>query len=179
MKNKITRNVNLDRGEVIQKEFKNLKVKDKTCSMLLTDKRLVIYTFGPEIVKGHRVRRQIMNEIDLRSIHRFEYFYEIKSPSIGLRVVGLLLFVLGLGLAYANLAGMVANYVPSFAQYWQYIYGVAAVLVFIGLSIVFASDRKLVLQIRSGLEEKTNLLFYPTKYNELALQFIAGRIHVR
>ena len=105
MKNRITRNVSLENGEVIQKEFRNLKAKNKQCSILVTDRRLIIYTFGPELSKGKRVRRQVMNEIDLRSIHRFEYFYEIQARSVAFRVLGLVLFLSGLILAYLTYIG--------------------------------------------------------------------------
>jgi len=46
------------------------------------------------------------------------------------------------------------------------------------LFIIFSTDKVLILQMKSGLEEKTTLLFFPTKENELALRFIAGRIHI-
>jgi hypothetical protein len=177
VKNKITRNVTLNRGEVIQKEFKSLKAKNKICSMLLTDSRLIIYTFGPELVKGHKVKRQVMNEIDLRSIHRFEYFYEFHNRSVVLRVLGLIMFVAGAYLAYANYSGTINAYYPQFGVYWPYIYGIAVILTSIGLSVTLSTDKVLFLQIRSGMEEKTNLLFFPTKDNELALRYIAGRIH--
>jgi len=178
VKNRITRNVNLDRGETIQKEFKSLKAKDKFCSMMLTDKRLIIYTYGREIVKGRRVKRQIMNEIDLRSIHRFEYYYEFHNKSVFLRGFGLFLFVLGLVMAYTNYAGIIHNVWPQFDGYFPYIFGIAAILATIGLFIIFSTDKVLILQMKSGLEEKTTLLFFPTKENELALRFIAGRIHI-
>lgn len=179
VKNKITRNVNLDRGEVIQKEFKNLKVKNKVCSMLLTDRRLVVYTFGPELVKGRRVKRRVMNEIDLKSIHRFEYYYEFQNRSVLARVIGFIAFVIAAVLAYGTYSGLVFQYIPSVATYGIYLYVAAALLAAIGLSVVFATDKKLVLQIRSGMEEKTDLLFYPNKANEFAIRFIAGRIHPR
>jgi len=177
VKNKITRNIMLNSGEVIVKEFKNLKAKNKICSMLLTDSRLIIYTFGPELVKGRRVRRQVMNEIELKSIHRFEYFYEFHNRSVVLRIIGLLLFLVGAYLAYANYSGTVRGYFPQFAPYWLYVYGAAIVVATIGLSMIFSTDKVLFLLIRSGMEEKTNLLFLPTKDNELSLRFIAGRIH--
>lgn len=177
VKNKITRNIMLNSGEVIVKEFKNLKAKNKICSMLLTDSRLIIYTFGPELVKGRRVRRQVMNEIELKSIHRFEYFYEFHNRSVVLRIIGLLLFLVGAYLAYANYSGTVHGYFPQFDAYWMYVYGVAILVATIGLSMIFSTDKVLFLLIRSGMEEKTNLLFLPTKDNELSLRFIAGRIH--
>jgi hypothetical protein len=177
VKNKITRNVTLNRGEVIQKEFKNLKVKNKICSILVTDKRLIIYTFGRELVKGRKVKRQIMNEIDLNSIHRFEYFYEFQSRPLLLRIFGFLLFVVGAFLAYANYSGTAVAYFPVLATYTYYVYGGAALLVIVGLVTIFSTDKLLKMQIRSGMEEKTDLIFFADKYNELALRYIAGRIH--
>ncbi|MDD3126337.1 MAG: hypothetical protein WC479_02425 [Candidatus Izemoplasmatales bacterium] len=177
MKNKITRNITLNRGEVIQKEFKNLKVKNKICSMLVTDKRLIIYTFGRELVKGRKVRRQMMNEIDLNSIHRFEYFYEFHNRPLLLRIFGFLLFAAGAFLAYANYSGTAASLYPIIASYTYYVYGGAALIVIIGLVTLFSTDKVLIMHIRSGMEEKTDLIFSADKFNELALRYIAGRIH--
>lgn len=173
------RNVNLDRGENIQKEFKNLKVKNKICSMLLTDRRLIIYTFGPELIKGRHVKRRVMNEIDLKSIHRFEYFYEFQTRSVLTRFIAFIVFLIGAALAYGTFSGLIARLIPAAAGYTVFIYVFAGLLAAIGLSILFAVDKKLVLQIRSGMEEKTDLLFYPNKANEFAIRFIAGRIHTR
>jgi hypothetical protein len=154
-------------------------VKNKITRNVSLDQRLVIYTFGPELVKGRHVKRQVMNEIDLRSIHRFEYFYEFHNRSVLLRIFGLIMFFASMYLAYANYAGIIHAYFPQLDPYWPYVYGAAAIFAVCGLSMVFQTDKVLVLQIRSGMEEKTDLLFYPTKDNELAIRYIAGRIHNR
>ncbi len=177
MKNRITRNVSLENGEVIQKEFRNLKAKNKQCSILVTDRRLIIYTFGPELSKGKRVRRQVMNEIDLRSIHRFEYFYEIQARSVAFRLFGLILFLSGLILAYLTYIGQFPFDLVQSSLSMAFAFGFCGILVILGISIVLSTVKVLILSMKSGLEEKTTLLFYPTKENELCLRYIAGKIH--
>ena len=179
MKNRIMKNVNLDRGEVVQKEFRSLQAKHKFCSILVTDKRLIIYTFGRESAKGRYVKRQVMNEIDLRSIHRFEYYYEFHRRPVIVRTFGLIFFVLGLVIAYLNYRGLIPFNLVQSTTSFALTFGLAAILVVVGLFTVFASDKVLVLQMKSGLDEKTSLIFYPTKENELALRYIAGSIHLR
>jgi len=150
MKNRITRNVNLDRGEVVQKEFKNLRAKHKFCSILVTDKRLIIYTFGRESVKGRYLKRQIMNEIDLRSIHRFEYYYEFHRRPVIVRTIGLLLFVLGFVVAYLNYKNLIPWGLVESTTSFALTFGLAAVLVTMGLFVVLATDKVLVMQMKSG-----------------------------
>jgi hypothetical protein len=44
--------------------------------------------------------------------------------------------------------------------------------------MLFKTRSLLTLKIKSGMEEKTTLLFFPTKRNEEAIKYIAGKIHV-
>ena len=177
MKNRITRNVSLENGEVIQKEFRNLKAKNKQCSILITDRRLIIYTFGSELSKGKRVKRQVMNEIDLRSIHRFEYFYEIQARSVVYRLFGLIMFLAGLILAYLTVIQKFPFGLVQSTLSMAFAFGFCGLLVVLGISIVFSTVKVLIMSMKSGLEEKTSLLFYPTKENELCRRYIAGKIH--
>lgn len=178
MRNNVQGNVILQKNESIQKNFPNLKAKDKQCSMMLTTKRLIIYTFGPEIEKGKKVRRRMMNEIDIRSIHRFEYYLEYPRGTGLKRFIGFLFALIFGALIYGNYSGLLVNYLPIAANYSLYIYGVSAFFFLIGLFMLFKTRSILALKIKSGMEEKTSLQFFPNKRNEEALKFIAGKIHL-
>lgn len=178
MRNNVQGNVMLQKNEAIQKSFPSLKAKDKLCSMMLTTKRLVIYTFGLEIEKGKKVRRRVMNEIDIRSIHRFEYYLEYPRGTGFKRFIGFLLALIFGALIYGNYSQLLYRYVPIAANYTLYIYGVSALFFLIGLYMLFKTRSILALKIKSGMEEKTSLQFYPNKRNEEALKFIAGKIHL-
>ena len=178
MKSNIHGNVILQKNESIQKQFKNMKAKNKLCSMMLTTKRLIIYTFGLETEKGKKLRRRIMNEIDIRSIHRFEYYLEYPRGT-GLKRFFAFLFVIFFGaVLYGNYSGLLASYLPVAANYTLYIYGGAAFFFLISVILLFRNRSMLALRIKSGMEEKTSINFFPTKRNEEALKFIAGKIHV-
>lgn len=177
VKKNIQGNVIMQKNEVIQKNFKDMKAKRKFCSIMLTNKRLIIYTFGQEIEKGKKVRRRIMNEIDIRSIHRFEYFLEYPRGNGFKKFIGALLIVIFAALAYGNYSGLLQAYVPIVGPYWMYVYGACGFFAFIGLLIFFKNRTTLMLKIKSGLEEKTTLQFFPTKRNEEALKYVAAKIH--
>jgi len=178
MKKNIQGNVILQKNESIQKNFTNLKAKNRLCSMMLTTKRLIIYTFGPEIERGKKVKRRIMNEIDIRSIHRFEYYLEYPRGTGFKRFIGFLLVVIFGAILYGNYSGLLASYLPIVVDYTLYIYAGGAFFLLIGLIMLFKSRSILALKIKSGMEEKTSLYFFPAKRNEEALKFIAGKIHI-
>ncbi len=183
MRNNITRNVILQKGETVQKDFKNLKAQNTYCAMMLTTKRLIVYTFGPETEKGRRIRRRKMDEIDIRSIHRFEYYLDYRRVSVFVRILGVL-FCLGAAFAaYTNYTQQLGTWILAYtgfdiAPYWYYAFGACAVFAIIGVAMMFGNKKSLVLKIRSGLDDKLSLRFHPDKVNEEAFRFIAGKIHV-
>ncbi len=177
MKKNIQQNVILQKNETIQKNFKDLKAKNKLCSMMLTNKRLIVYTFGWETEKGKKVKRRVMNEIDIRSIHRFEYYLEYPQGEGLKKFIGFLMVIIFGVLAYGNYSGLLASYIPLAANYGLYIYGAALFFIFVGLLLFLSNRSSLTLKIKSGLEEKTTLRFFPTKRNEESLKYIAGKIH--
>lgn len=178
MKSNIQGNVILQKNESIQKQFNNLKAKNKLCSMMLTTKRLIVYTFGLETEKGRKVRRRIMNEIDIRSIHRFEFYLEYPRGTGLKRFISFLFVIIFGAILYGNYSGMLAGYLPIAANYTLYIYGGAGLFFLISLMMLFKNRSMLALRIKSGMEEKTSINFFSTKRNEEALKFIAGKIHV-
>jgi len=179
VKNKLIRNVNLEQSETLLREFRNMPSRGRLCSMLVTNHRLIIYTYGKELVKGRYVRRQAMNEIELGSIHRYEYFYESVYHRVGWRIVGLLLFLLGAFLAVAQYMGAMTITIPNFVVEWYYPYVAAGLFALMGMQLMFHNTKTLYLKIKSGTSEVTALEFIPKKVNEEALKYIAGRIHAR
>jgi len=146
--------------------------------MMLTTRRLIVYTFGPDIERGRRVRRRKMDEIDLRSIHRFEYYLDYHHVSVIVRILGLIFFLAGAAGAYMNYTHGLEAYIPAIAPYWYYVFGAAGLLAIIGLSMMFGNKKHLVLKVKSGLDDKLSLRFTSDRVNEDALRFIAGKIHV-
>ncbi|MFA5466978.1 MAG: hypothetical protein WC251_03915, partial [Candidatus Izemoplasmatales bacterium] len=76
MKNNIQKNVTLDPNEKVLKDFPKLRAKSSFAQIMLTTKRLIIYTFGVASNKGRRVRRKMMHETDLRAVNQFEYYID-------------------------------------------------------------------------------------------------------
>ena len=179
MKNKLIRNVSLEPAETILREFRNMPAKGRLCSMLVTNYRLIIYTYGKEIVKGRSVRRQAMNEINLHSIHRYEYFYESVYFKLLVRFFGLLLFFAAAFLVVATYMGALTITVPGVALMWYHIYAIGGLLALLGLYFMFHVNKTLYLKIKSGMAEVTAIEFFPKKINEEALKYIAGRVHAR
>jgi len=180
VRNNIARNVVLQKGETVQKDFKNLKAIGTYCAMMLTTKRLIVYTFGPDVERGRRIRRRKMDEIDLRSIHRFEYYLDYHRVSAFVRIFGLIFFLAGAAAGYMNYTHALESYVPLLGSIpnWYYGFGAAVLLVVVGLSMMFGNKKYLMLKIKFGLDDKLSLRFTPDKPNEDALRFIAGKIHV-
>ncbi|MCK7487896.1 MAG: hypothetical protein MZU97_22210 [Bacillus subtilis] len=129
MKNKLIRNVNLEKSETLLREFRNMPSKSRLCSMLVTNHRLIVYTYGRELVKGRYVRRQAMNEIELKFAFIGTNIFTNPSISKSLfRFFGLLLFLGGAFLAVANYMGALTVTIPGFVVEWYYPY-VAGLLI--------------------------------------------------
>jgi len=179
LRNRVSKNVTLEKGESIQKEFLNMPMKGRNGSILVTNKRLVIYTSGMTRVRGRMVRRMMMNEIDLASIHRFEYFYDVRHLHWLFRLIGFLFLLGGAGLAGAVYTGYLTITIPGIVMQWYYPYAAGAFLAFLGLVLLTATLRALSMVIKSGTTEETKLEFFPRESNEKALRYLAGRVHAR
>ncbi len=175
MKNDILKNITLDRGEKIYKDFRKLNAKGYSCQILLTTKRLIIFSKGMVLSRGKKARRKRMNEIDLNSIHRMEYYIEYVKNNGWVRLIGLLLFLGGLFAGYMMYMGSipVPDIIP-FQPYSKYI--AAGVIVLIGLLMMFTIRKTLYLIINSGANEKTVEKLDVNKYNELAVRYIASKV---
>ncbi|MBU1145631.1 MAG: hypothetical protein KJ971_07230 [Firmicutes bacterium] len=176
MKNNITRNITLDKNEKILKNFKGLKAKGCLAQFLLTDRRLVLLTYGLSLTRGRKTKQRKMNEIELKSIHRFEYYVEYINHRFLLRLLGLLIFLGSAYAVYLIYAGQLT--IPEYPYSYYLNYAGAGLLMLIGLSFMFKVKKTLHLKIKSGLEEKTSLALKANKYNELALRYLASKIHL-
>lgn len=176
MKDNITKNVTLSSSEQVIKHFKKLDAVNTYAQVMLTSKRLIIYTKARLLSKGRHVQQKMMNEIDLKSIHRFEYYIETHRHPLLIRILGLILFGAASYLVYILYSGQFQ--IPAYPYQNVYTdYGIAAIVMIIGLILMFSAKSILYLRIKSGLEEKTALLLHANKYNELACRFLAGKIH--
>ncbi|MBU0996733.1 MAG: hypothetical protein KKE16_01695 [Firmicutes bacterium] len=177
MKNNITRNVTLSSKEKVVKDFKKLQAIGTFAQVLLTSNRLIIYTRGIATNRGKKVRKKMMNEIDLKSIHRFEYYEETKKLPLLVRFFGLILFA---GIAYLVYlyysGGLTIPVYPYQSMYTDY--GGLGLLMLISLILMFKSKSILYMKIisGSGMEEKTTLRLQANRYNEMAIKFLAGKI---
>lgn len=176
MKNDITRNVTLSSKEKVVKDFKKLQAIGTFAQILLTSNRMIIYTRGIATNRGKKVRQKMMNEIDLKSIHRFEYYEETKKLPLLIRFLGLLIFVGIAYLIYLYYSGGLT--IPAYPYQSLYTdYAALAILMIVGLMLMFRSKSILYMKVKSGMEEKTTLRLHSNKYNEIALRYLAGKIH--
>ncbi len=180
MKNNIAKNVTLDPNEKVQKDFPNLKAKSRLCQVMLTTKRLIIYTFGQAMVRGRKVRRKMMHETDLKAINQFEYYIDFYRNPVLLRLIGFLLFAVGIGLAYAVYADLqaVTSLIPPYpySEYGNYV--VCGLIGLIGLRMLFRMRKDLTVRIKYGLNDIFMMNLKVSKYNELAMRYIASKIHI-
>ncbi|NLZ61378.1 MAG: hypothetical protein GX904_01125 [Acholeplasmataceae bacterium] len=176
MKNNILKNVTLDPNEKVLKDFLKLRAKGSFCQIMLTDKRLIIYTFGIASNRGRRVRRKMMHETDLKAINQFEYYVDYYHNPVWARILGIILFVLGIAGAYAVYANLIAIPAYPYSQYGNYV--IAALVAFIGLRLFFRLRKALSVKIKYGLNDIFTLYLKVTKYNELAVRYIASKIRV-
>jgi Zn-dependent protease with chaperone function len=169
------KNITLDKREKIFKDFRNINAKGYSCQMLITTKRLVIYSNGVVNSRGKRAKQKRMNEIDLNSIHRLEYYIETTRPHFFIRILGLLIFV---GAAYAGyLLYMGRIAVPASIPWQPYIkYVASGFLAFLGLLIMLTKNKILYLKIISGADQKTIEKLDVNRYNELAVRYIASKV---
>ncbi|XMB71723.1 hypothetical protein RJI07_06315 [Mycoplasmatota bacterium WC30] len=175
MKNNILKNIDLDSGEKIYKDFRKLNAKGYTCQILLTTKRLIIFSSGFALSKGKKAKQKRMNEIDINSIHRFEYYIEYLKNNIWVRLIGFILFAIAIAGGYFLYMGKIA--VPASIPFLPYSkYAAVGLVAFIGLLMIFTIRKTLYLNINSGTNDKTVIKFDVKKYNELAIRYLASRI---
>lgn len=179
VKRKLIQNVNLEPSENVLREYRNMPAKGMDVSMLVTNHRLIIYTYGRVPVKGRLVKRQAINEIDLKSIHKYEFFYEAIYFKLLTRFFGLLLFFGGAFVIAATYIGALTITIPGFELMWYHVYIAGGLISILGLYLMFHANKTLYLKIKSSFTEVTALELVPTKGNEEALKFIAGRIRIR
>lgn len=179
MKMRIQKNIVLQQNEKILRDYHDLKAIRLFCSLLVTNKRLVIFKIDPHFKdKGKWVKRKSMDELDLRSIHRFEHYLEY-ARGTGLRhFFGFLLVILFAAVGYGVYSGLLFDYLAVVEPYRLYLFGGSGVLIALGLVLLFTSRKFLAVTIKSGFEEKISLQFVPNKRNEEAIKYIAGQVHV-
>ena len=172
MKRNILKNIQLDRSEKIYKDFRKLNAKGYACQIVLTTKRLIIYSFGRAMSRGKKAKQKRMNEIDLNSIHRLEYYIEYLKNSIWVRLIGFIIFALALGGGYMLYMGQLSLPIP-YQPYSKYV--LAGFVALIGLLMMFKLRKTLYLIISFG-QSKSTYKFDVNKYNELSIRYIASKI---
>ncbi|MCK4552218.1 MAG: hypothetical protein KAU02_04810 [Tenericutes bacterium] len=175
MKKNILKNITLDRGEKVYKDFRKINAKGYSCQILLTTKRLIIFSKGMVLSRGKKARHKRMNEIDLNSIHRLEYYIEYIKYNIWVRLIGFLIFAGALFAGYMLYMGKIP--VPASIPYLPYTkYAAAGLIALIGVFMMVRVSKTLYLKINSGTNEKTIEKFDVNKYNELTVRYIASKV---
>jgi len=176
MKKNIVKNVTFGTSEKMIKYFPKLKAVGTDAQVMLTTKRLILFTMGNAQSKGKRVKRKMMNEIQLSSIHRFEYYEEIKKFPILVRLIAMLFFAADVVLFYMYFTSKFA--IPTYPYQSIYTdYGIIGVIALISLYLVFHQSSSLYMKIRSGLQETTLVHLVSNKYNNLAVRYLAGKLN--
>ncbi len=176
MKNNILRNIKIDSNEKVYKEFRKIKAKGHYCEILLTTRRVIFYSHGKFLTRGKKIKKRGMNEIDIKSVRQLEYFIEYVKNNIWVRIIGLILTLGALYLGYAFYMGII--HLTSLVPYQPYTkYGLVGLIILIGMLMMFIVRKTLYLKIVSGLQDKTTIKFKANKYNELAIRYIASKIH--
>jgi hypothetical protein len=174
MKKNVLKNITLDKREKIYKDFRKLNAKGYSCQIVLTTKRLIIFSNGLAISRGKKSKQKRMNEIDLNAIHRLEYYIDYVKNNIWVKLIGLLLFAGALAAGYFFYMGAIP--LPASIPFLPYSkYTAAGVLGIIGLIMMFHIRKTLYLNIEA-VNSKTTLKFDVNKYNELAIRYLASKI---
>jgi len=175
LRNNVSKNVTLAPGENVAKDFPKLKARRSFCQIMLTTKRLIIYSNGQSMSNGRKVNRKSMNEIDLNSIHNYEYYVDRHRHSLFVRILGFFLIVAALAFAYMAIIGMVT--IQSYPYSYILNYVVLGLVVMLGLLMMFAGPKTLTVIITSGINNVVKLALEANHYNELAVRYIGSKIH--
>ncbi len=175
MKNNILKNIKIDSEEKVYKDFRRLNAKGYSCQILLTTKRIVIYSHGIFMSRGRRAKQKRMNEIKISTISRIEYYIEYIKNRIWVRLLGLLLLGGALYAGYLLYMGRIP--VPDIIPFQPYIkYIAVGVVAFITFIMMFRVRKTLYFILTSSANDKTTLKFDVNKYNETAIKYIASKI---
>lgn len=175
MKNNIKQNIMINNDEEIYKEFPKLKGRDYFCQVVLTTKRLIIYTEGNTMTKNRKIKKRGMNEIELKSINHLEYYLEYIKNSFFVRLIGFVFIIGSLILAYGVYKNLLT--VPVYAYSYIINYVILGLLLILGLFLLFNIRKVLYFKVISGFNIATELELKPTKYNELALKYLASKFY--
>ena len=175
MKNNIKQNILIGKDEEIYKEFPKLKGIDYFCQVVVTTRRLIIYSQKNAITSNSKVKKREMKEIELKSISHMEYSLVYNSNSFIVKLLGFILAVGSIILAYGIFQNLVN--VPVYAYSGILNYVILGLVFLIGLVMILKIRRVLYFKVISGFNIPTELELKPTKYNELALKYLASKFY--
>ncbi|MFA7076090.1 MAG: hypothetical protein WC152_05420 [Candidatus Izemoplasmatales bacterium] len=175
MKNDIKKNILIADDEKIYKEFPKLSGIDSICQVIITTKRLIIYTQGHLITSNRKVKKRSMNDIDLKSITHTEYYLEYIKNSFFIKLLGFVLTVGAFVLAYGVFKKLLN--VPTYTYSYILNYVILFFFLIIGLVLMLKVKKILYFKVISGFNIITELQLRPTKYNEEALRYLASKFY--
>ncbi|QWB99891.1 hypothetical protein KHQ88_07005 [Mycoplasmatota bacterium] len=180
--------IKLSKDEKVFYDFNKLRGKRSDCRMVLTTKRLIVYNDGIYYQKKRKVRRKGINEIQRNTITHVEYYIEYMNSTYIAKLIGFILLVAGLVLAAFSYSG--STLLPSLSVYAFEIsgmfilindliyYGLAFILVIIGLMIIFKAKKTLFFKVISGHMDDYTVQLKKNKYNEEAIKRISTKLYV-
>lgn len=174
MKNNILKNVTLDLSEKILKDFRKLKAKRRFCQIMLTTKRLIVYSMGPSLSEGRRVKRRKMSETNLNAIHQFEYYIDYSRNRFWVRLIGFLLVIAAIGGAYVLIRHLWTPPAYPYSAIGNWV--ILGIVALIGLWIWLKVRKTLYIKIKSDLHDVTTIVLQVNKYNELTARYLASKI---
>lgn len=175
MKNNINKNIMIANDEEVYKEFPKLKGRGYFCQVVITTKRLIIYTQGNSMSSNRKIKKRGMNEIELKSVTNTEYYLQYIKNSFFVRLIGFVFLIGSLILGYGIYQELLD--IPAY-QYSEIInYVVLGIVFLLGILLMFYIKKILFFRVVSGFNIITELELQPTKYNELALKYIASKFY--
>lgn len=175
MKNNVRQNILIGNDEEIYKEFPKLKGIDYFCQVVITNKRLIIYTQGNNITSNRKVKKRGMKEIELNSISHSEYYLEYIKNSFLVKLIGFIFAIGALILGYGIYQQLITVPVYQYSGILNYV--ILGLVFIIGLVLMFRIKKILYFKVLSGFNVGTELELKPTKYNELALKYLASKFY--
>ena len=116
-----------------------------------------------------------MNEVERKSITNLEYYLEYKKNNFWVRFIGLIFIIAAALLAYGYYAALLN--LPALPNANIIYYGLSGIILLFGLILVFRVKKTLYFKAVSGFNNMVELELKATKYNELALKYIASKFY--
>ena len=111
----------------------------------------------------------------MNSISHSEYYLEYIKNSFLVKLIGFIFAIGALILAYGIYQQLITVPVYQYSGILNYV--ILGLVFIIGLVLMFRIKKILYFKVLSGFNVGTELELKPTKYNELALKYLASKFY--